>query len=102
MICQFDNAIKYKVQQTALTIHIGTRSEDHNITFFVQDNGIGIDPVYHNKVFGLFEKLDAQGEGSGVGLTIAKRIIETHGGRIWIESKGAGRGTKVCFTLPTV
>jgi signal transduction histidine kinase len=67
---------------------------------FVRDNGLGIDPNYHDKVFGLFNKLDPQSEGTGVGLTLVKRIIEVHGGRIWIESKGAGKGTTFYFTLP--
>jgi signal transduction histidine kinase len=67
---------------------------------FVADNGIGIDPRHHEKVFGLFQKLDARAEGTGVGLALVRRIIEVHGGQVWIESEGRGRGTSVCFTLP--
>ena len=67
---------------------------------FVEDNGIGIDPRFHEKVFGLFEKLDPRAEGSGVGLALVRRIVEVHGGRAWIESAGRGHGTTVCFTLP--
>ncbi len=66
----------------------------------VQGHRIGIDPHYHDKVFGLFEKLDARAEGAGVGLAIVKRIVEVHGGRVWVESEGAGQGSTFCFTLP--
>jgi signal transduction histidine kinase len=65
----------------------------------VRDNGIGIDPRHHDTVFGLFEKLDSNSEGTGIGLTIVKRIVETHGGRIWVESQGIGHGSTFCFTL---
>jgi signal transduction histidine kinase len=68
---------------------------------FVADNGIGIDPRHKEKVFGLFHKLDAKAEGTGVGLALVRRIIEVHGGRVWIESEGRGHGTTVCFTLPS-
>jgi len=66
----------------------------------VRDTGIGIDPAHHETVFGLFDKLDPRTEGTGVGLALARRIVEGHGGRIWIESEGRGHGTTVCFTLP--
>ena len=61
---------------------------------------MGIDPKHHERIFGLFEKLDPAGEGSGIGLTIARRIVEVHGGRMWVESEGAGRGSTFCFSLP--
>lgn len=67
--------------------------------FFVQDNGMGIDPQYHERVFGLFNKLDAQTEGTGIGLALARRIVEVHGGRIWVESE-PGRGSTFYFTIP--
>ena len=60
----------------------------------------GIDPRYHERVFGLFERLDPRVEGTGVGLALVKRIVEVHGGRVWVESEGAGRGSTFCFTLP--
>jgi len=68
--------------------------------FFVRDNGIGIDPRHQSKVFGLFEKLDPKAEGSGIGLSLVKRIVELYGGRIWVESAGAGQGACFYFTLP--
>jgi len=67
---------------------------------FVRDNGIGIDPRYQEKIFGLFEKLDAKSEGSGLGLALVKRIVELYDGRIWVESEGAGRGSCFRFSLP--
>ena len=95
-----DNAAKYMGDQPNPRIEIGqTGTEDGRTIFFVKDNGIGIPPKYHERVFGLFEKLDAKSEGTGVGLALVKRIIEVHGGRIWVES-GAGIGSTFLFTLP--
>jgi hypothetical protein len=65
----------------------------------VKDNGIGIDPSQHRRVFDLFYKINKKSEGTGAGLAIAKRIIEVHGGRIWIESQ-EGQGCTVWFALP--
>lgn len=95
-----DNAAKYMGDQAAPRIEIGCRETGHSPVFFVRDNGMGIDPAYQRKVFGLFEKLDPSAEGTGVGLAIVKRIVEVHGGRIWVESRGAGTGSTFCFTLP--
>jgi len=63
-------------------IRIGARSEQGETLFFVSDNGMGIDPRYHQRVFELFDKLDPRAEGTGVGLALVKRIIELHGGRV--------------------
>jgi len=81
---------------------VGMRGPDEagRVVLFVRDNGKGVDPGHHERIFGLFEKLDPAGEGTGVGLTIARRIVEAHGGRIWVESEGRGRGATFCFTLP--
>jgi signal transduction histidine kinase len=68
------------------------------MVLFVRDNGIGIEPIRHDKVFELFYKVDKKSEGSGAGLAIVKKIIEVHGGKIWIESD-LGKGCTVCFTL---
>jgi PAS domain S-box-containing protein len=94
-----ENCAKYMGDQTRPCIEIGSRLEEDQTVFFVRDNGIGIDPSQHNKVFGLFYKVEKKSEGTGAGLTIVKRIIEVHGGRIWIESE-LRQGCTICFTLP--
>ena len=94
-----DNAAKFMGRQENPLIEIGTALENGNSFFYVRDNGIGLPPEFHDKVFGIFDKLDARSEGTGIGLALVKRIIEAHGGRIWIESDGANQGTTVCFTL---
>jgi len=97
----FDNAIKYIGDQPEPLIEIGQRGQEGGKTiFYVRDNGIGIAPEYHERVFGLFNKLDARSEGTGIGLTLVKRILEFHGCRIWVESE-AGKGSSFLFTLPT-
>jgi signal transduction histidine kinase len=95
-----DNACKFMGDQPQPCIEIGAREAGGEWAFFVRDNGIGIDPAYHQKVFGLFDKLDPQSEGTGVGLALVKRIVEVHGGRIWVESAGSRRGTTFWFTIP--
>ncbi|HRB14122.1 MAG TPA: ATP-binding protein, partial [Vicinamibacteria bacterium] len=81
-------------------IEIGSRVDSSGPVFFVRDNGVGIDPRHREKVFDLFEKLTPGTEGTGVGLALVKRIIEAHGGRVWVESEGMGQGSTFCFTLP--
>ncbi len=93
------NAAKYMGDRPQPRVEVGVRQDDAQTVFYVRDNGVGIEPQYHEKVFELFEKLDPQSEGTGIGLTIVKRIVETHGGRIWVESDGAGHGSTFCFTL---
>jgi signal transduction histidine kinase len=97
------NAIKFSVNQSVPSIKIGTAGNDPRTDFpifFVSDNGIGIEPKYHEQVFGLFNRLNPEIEGTGIGLTLVKRIIELHGGRIWIDSVGDNRGSTFYFTLP--
>jgi signal transduction histidine kinase len=94
-----DNAIKYSKGETPL-VEVGVRRDALKQVLFVRDRGIGIEPAYHDRIFQLFEKLSHEGEGSGVGLALVKRIVESHGGRVWVESEGLGRGSTFCFTLP--
>ncbi|MCX8061728.1 MAG: ATP-binding protein, partial [Anaerolineales bacterium] len=95
-----DNALKYMGEQSRPRIEIGWREVANELQFYVRDNGIGIEPVHQEKVFGLFEKLDPRAEGYGVGLALVKRIIEVHRGRVWVESEGEGKGCTFWFTLP--
>ncbi len=101
-----ENAVKFMGDQAVPRIEIGVRHDlapeggDSEPVLYVKDNGIGIEPRYHDKIFGLFDRLDQTIEGTGVGLAIVHRIVELHGGRIWIESEGAGKGATFCFTLP--
>jgi signal transduction histidine kinase len=94
-----DNAAKYMGNQPNPRIEIGCQNkEDGKPVFFVRDNGMGIAPEYHERIFGLFNKLDSTSEGTGIGLALVKRIIEVHGGRIWVESE-LGNGATFYFTL---
>jgi PAS domain S-box-containing protein len=95
-----DNAVKYMGEQPRPRVEIGVRQDDKDRVFYVRDNGIGIESRYHQRIFGLFDKLDPESEGVGVGLAVVKRIVEVHGGRVWVESVGAGQGSTFCFTLP--
>ncbi len=94
-----ENAVRYMGRQASPRIEIGWRRDESEQVLFVRDNGIGIDPEYHGKIFELFERLDATRGGSGVGLAVVKRIVELHGGRVWVESEGEGHGSTFCFTL---
>ena len=94
-----DNAAKFSSDQQESHVEIGMREENNEKVFFVKDNGIGIAPNFHQRIFGLFDKLDPKSEGTGVGLALVKRIIEVHGGRIWVELE-KGQGATFCFTLP--
>jgi signal transduction histidine kinase len=95
------NAIKFLGSQPHPLIHIGRMERDGENIFFVRDNGIGIAPEHHDRVFGLFNKLDPQSDGTGIGLALVKRIIEVHGGKIWVESE-VGKGATFFFTLETI
>jgi PAS domain S-box-containing protein len=96
-----DNSAKFIGDQARPCIEIGQNGyEDGKPIFYIKDNGIGIDPIHHKRIFGLFNKLDTDSEGTGIGLALVKRIIEVHGGRIWVESE-AGNGAAFFFTLRT-
>jgi PAS domain S-box-containing protein len=94
-----ENAVKFLGDQARPRLEIGVRPTEAGPVLFVKDNGIGIDPRYHDRVFGLFEKLAPDSLGTGVGLALVRRIVELHEGRVWVESEGRGRGSTFCFTL---
>ncbi len=94
-----DNAVKFMGDQPAPQVEIGVEERNGAPVLFVRDNGMGIDPRHQQRLFGLFEKLNPEIEGTGMGLAIVKRIVELHGGRIWLESAGPGQGTTFFFTL---
>ena len=95
-----DNAAKFMGNQSDPKIEVGVKGvEDNMPILYVRDNGIGVAPEFHERIFGLFNRLHPQVDGTGIGLALVKRIIEFHGGRIWIESE-AGKGATFFFTLP--
>lgn len=94
-----DNAAKFMGSEPDPRIRIGTRVVGDEPAFFVRDNGPGIEARYHDRVFNLFDKLDPRSAGTGVGLALVKRIVEVHGGRIWVESNSPDKGSTFLFTL---
>jgi light-regulated signal transduction histidine kinase (bacteriophytochrome) len=94
------NAIKF-VDSGMPRIRVSAEREDDVWHFAVVDNGIGIDPAHVDRIFAVFQRLHGRGEypGSGIGLAICKRIVERHGGRIWVESE-QGKGSTFNFTIP--
>ncbi len=93
-----ENGIKYRGSARP-TLAIVVEVQDKKVQVRITDNGIGIDPRYVERVFGLFEKLNPGAEGTGVGLALVRRIVEHHGGRVWAESAGLGQGTTFVLTL---
>jgi len=92
------NAVKFMGDQPTPRINIGFEEVDGEHIFTVRDNGIGIAPEHHEQIFELFNKLDPEMEGTGIGLGLVKRIIEVHHGRIWVVSE-PGKGSTFKFTL---
>jgi signal transduction histidine kinase len=99
-----DNAIKFSKPNEPAHIQIrvepGAAGEPPVVC--IRDNGIGIDPRFKHRLFGLFEKLQPDASGTGIGLALIKRIVDVHGGQVWIDSDGIGLGTSLRFTLPSM
>jgi light-regulated signal transduction histidine kinase (bacteriophytochrome) len=98
------NAIKFRKDTEKPRIHIAARQKDNQWHFSVQDNGIGIDPQFHDRIFVAFQRLHARRDkypGTGIGLAVVKRIIERHGGQICVDST-LGKGSTFYFTLPVI
>ncbi len=93
------NALNYR-GAAAPVVHVSCWREENATVFSIQDNGVGIDPKHHEAIFGIFKRLHgADRPGSGIGLALCKRIVENHGGRIWVES-AEQNGSKFCFSIP--
>ena len=95
------NAIKFRGDRTPVITVGAERADDQGWVFSVRDNGIGMDPRHADRVFAIFQRLHSRQEypGTGIGLAVCRKIVERHGGRIWLESE-PGAGTTFLFTLP--
>lgn len=95
------NGLKYRRDDVRPEITIGCHDQGERWAFWVKDNGIGIEPEYREQIFHLFKRLHPRDRyhGTGIGLTICQRVVERHGGRIWVESE-PGKGSTFWFTLP--
>ncbi|MGE5499850.1 MAG: ATP-binding protein, partial [Syntrophothermus sp.] len=96
------NAIKYRSPERTPVIEVGYQQKGNKFVFFVKDNGIGIEKDYFDRIFIIFQRLHDRGSypGTGIGLTICKKIVERHGGRMWVESE-VNKGSAFFFSLPS-
>jgi signal transduction histidine kinase len=95
-----DNAAKFMGEQPNPKIEVGSEGVENGMPIiYVRDNGVGIAAEFQDRVFGLFNRLDPQVDGTGVGLALVNRIVEFHGGKVWVQSE-AGKGAAFYFTLP--
>ena len=96
-----DNAVKFGAATADPLVVVEARpSVDGKAVVVIRDNGTGIEPSHRDRTFDLFDQLDPRAEGIGLGLAVVKRIVESHGGRVWLESEGRGAGTAACVMLP--
>ena len=95
-----ENAVKFMGEQSDPKIEVGCRLDAGQSVCFVADNGVGLEEEHQEGIFELFKKIHPDQEGTGIGLALVRRIIEVHGGRVWVESRGLGTGSTFCFTLP--
>ena len=96
------NSLKFRRPDVPVEVRIAARPHGAQmVAVCVSDNGVGIEPQYHERIFMIFQRLHTQAEypGTGIGLSICKKVVERHGGKIWVEANDAG-GTTFCFTLP--
>jgi light-regulated signal transduction histidine kinase (bacteriophytochrome) len=95
------NAVKFSRRQPQPSVVIGGRTEGERTVYFVRDNGVGFDPKYAGRLFGVFQRLHPEKdfEGRGIGLAMVQRLVHRHGGKVWAEGKPGG-GAAFCFSLP--
>ena len=96
------NALKYSRKQEVSRIEIGCKNEDNHIVYYIQDNGVGFDMKYSDKLFGVFQRLHKieEFDGTGVGLALVHRIVTRHGGKIWAEAH-VNEGATFFFFIPS-